>query len=191
MTGLYCRWMIPGLWPFTWAVALMKALQAQNLFWAPAVLTMATCILNVPLTILFMRWAGFRGAAAAPSVARIFMLLSVIGVRCGPSARGSSFHPVMLACLAQAILCYHCRCLGPTSCCCFALAHALAVARLQLSDLLRSLVCLFWCPRWGWTCCPTPSGCYKHELTTMRCRASDAAVCACVSWQQLTASPGD
>ena len=79
MTGLYCRWMIPGLWPFTWAVALMKALQAQNLFWAPAVLTMATCILNVPLTILLIRWAGFQGAAAAPSAARIFMLVSVVG----------------------------------------------------------------------------------------------------------------
>ena len=80
MTGLYCRWMIPGLLPFTWAVLLMKALQAQNIFWAPAILTMATCILNVPLTIFFMRWAGFQGAAAAPSVARMFMLISVLGL---------------------------------------------------------------------------------------------------------------
>ncbi|KAK9848573.1 hypothetical protein WJX84_001989, partial [Apatococcus fuscideae] len=79
MVGEFCRWYIPGLWPFAWSIVLMKALQVQNLFWAPAWACAATCLFNIGMTYAMVQTFGFQGAAAANSAARLLLFLIIGG----------------------------------------------------------------------------------------------------------------
>lgn len=78
MVGLYCRWMIPGLLPFIWSLVLMKALQAQCRMWPPAVVTLITTVINIPVNLILINLYGFSGAAAAFSVTRVIMFVLLV-----------------------------------------------------------------------------------------------------------------
>ncbi|KAK9795927.1 hypothetical protein WJX73_005380 [Symbiochloris irregularis] len=77
MVGTYCRYMIPSLWPFVWAITIMKVMQAQNVMWFPALATAFVCVANVGITWGLIVLYGFQGAAAATSVSRTLLFLIV------------------------------------------------------------------------------------------------------------------
>ncbi len=54
-------------------------MQAQNCMWPPAIATAATCVANVGINMLLIRWYGFTGAAAAYSVTRLLLFLLLAG----------------------------------------------------------------------------------------------------------------
>ena len=56
-----------------------QAMQAQNMMWPPALATAAAALLNVPVNLILIQYAGFSGAAAAFSVSRVLMLLILLG----------------------------------------------------------------------------------------------------------------
>lgn len=80
MIATYCRGMLPGLWTFIWSMTIMKALQAQNIMWIPALVTMFTFFCNIGLNYLLIALYQFEGAAFAQSAARILQLLLLAGV---------------------------------------------------------------------------------------------------------------
>ena len=57
----------------------MQAMQVQNHVWAPAIMTVITAVLNVPINIVLVRYYDFWGAALATSVARTLLLLLLCG----------------------------------------------------------------------------------------------------------------
>lgn len=91
LVGTYCRWMIPGLLPFVISLVAMKAMQAQNMMWPPALATALTALINVPVNLVLIRFFGFQGAAAAFSVSRVIMFFIIAGylMCCGGSCYDS------------------------------------------------------------------------------------------------------
>ncbi|KAK9829555.1 hypothetical protein WJX72_006470 [[Myrmecia] bisecta] len=85
LMGTFCRWTLPGLLPFVWSVIIMKAMQTQNMFWAPAAITGMICAANVGINIGMIELAGFTGASAAISISRglLFAVLLVYMCTCG------------------------------------------------------------------------------------------------------------
>ncbi|EFJ42410.1 hypothetical protein VOLCADRAFT_97490 [Volvox carteri f. nagariensis] len=78
--ALFCRWLIPGLWPMMWSVVLMKFMQTQNCMLAPAVVAASTCAFNVLSNAVFVHYLGFIGAPIATSVSRFVQLFVYLGV---------------------------------------------------------------------------------------------------------------
>ncbi|KAK9809481.1 hypothetical protein WJX73_002316 [Symbiochloris irregularis] len=79
----YCQGIIPGLWPFVWSLIIMKALQAQNVMWIPAIVTVVSFFVNIGCNYVLISLYGFEGAAYAQSASRIiqfFMLVGVVGL---------------------------------------------------------------------------------------------------------------
>jgi Na+-driven multidrug efflux pump len=58
----------------------IQALQAQNLMWAPAVVTVSMFFINIGFNALLVGWYGFTGAAYAQSASRIAQFLLLAGV---------------------------------------------------------------------------------------------------------------
>ncbi|KAA6429172.1 MAG: hypothetical protein FRX49_00568 [Trebouxia sp. A1-2] len=79
LVGVFCKGLLPGLLPLVWSIAILKAMQVQNMVWAPAVITVLTALANVPINMVLIAWYGFWGAALATSVARILQL-ALLGV---------------------------------------------------------------------------------------------------------------
>lgn len=59
----------------------LQALQAQNLMWAPAAVTVSMFFINVGFNALFVRTWGFTGAAYAQSASRIAQFCLLVGGR--------------------------------------------------------------------------------------------------------------
>ncbi|KAL3161013.1 hypothetical protein ABBQ38_009396 [Trebouxia sp. C0009 RCD-2024] len=79
LVGIFCKGLLPGLLPLVWSIAILKAMQVQNMVWAPAVITLLTALANVPINMLLIEWYDFWGAALATSVARILQLALLCG----------------------------------------------------------------------------------------------------------------
>lgn len=56
-----------------------QALQAQNLMWAPAAVTVSMFFINIAFNALLVRQYGFTGAAYAQSASRIAQFLLLTG----------------------------------------------------------------------------------------------------------------
>ncbi|DBA90828.1 TPA: hypothetical protein ACH3X1_004030 [Trebouxia sp. C0004] len=69
-TATFCRFMIPGLFPWSLVTILMKFLQVQGQMWAPAMCTVAAIMVHVPGTLLLVHYLGFAGAGWAVVVMR-------------------------------------------------------------------------------------------------------------------------
>ena len=54
-------------------------MQVQNYVWGPAIMTFITAVANVPINIILIRYYDFWGAALSTSVARILLLVLLIG----------------------------------------------------------------------------------------------------------------
>lgn len=59
----------------------MQAMQVQNHVWGPAIMTLLTAVANVPINIWLIKYYDFWGAAVATSVARILLLILLIGTQ--------------------------------------------------------------------------------------------------------------
>lgn len=57
----------------------LQAMQVQNHVWGPAVMTVITALANVPINMVLIKYYDFWGAAVATSVARILLLILLIG----------------------------------------------------------------------------------------------------------------
>ena len=57
----------------------MQAMQVQNHVWGPAIMTVITALANVPINIWLIKHYDFWGAAVATSVARVLLLILLIG----------------------------------------------------------------------------------------------------------------
>ena len=70
----------------------MQALQAQNLMWAPAAVTVSMFFVNIAFNASLVSTCGFKGAAYAQSASRIaqFLLLT------GQSSALQACHAVLL-----------------------------------------------------------------------------------------------
>ncbi|DBA94578.1 hypothetical protein WJX77_010461 [Trebouxia sp. C0004] len=79
LVGIFCKGLLPGLLPLVWSIAILKAMQVQNMVWAPAVITVLTALANVPINVVLIAWYDFWGAALATSVARILQLALLCG----------------------------------------------------------------------------------------------------------------
>ncbi|DBB01927.1 TPA: hypothetical protein ACH3X1_000519 [Trebouxia sp. C0004] len=55
------------------------AMQVQNHVWAPAIMTVITAVLNVPINMVLVHYYDFWGAALATSVARTLLLVLLCG----------------------------------------------------------------------------------------------------------------
>jgi Na+-driven multidrug efflux pump len=53
----------------------VQAMQVQNHVWAPAIMTVMTAVLNVPINMVLVHYYDFWGAALATSVARTLLLV--------------------------------------------------------------------------------------------------------------------
>ncbi|KAG2490596.1 hypothetical protein HYH03_010989 [Edaphochlamys debaryana] len=80
LMSVFCRWLIPGLWPMMWSVVLMKFMQTQNCMLPPALVAAGTCLLNVANNWLCIRLLGFRGAPIATSISRFVQFFTYVGV---------------------------------------------------------------------------------------------------------------
>ncbi|BDA44364.1 probable multidrug and toxin extrusion protein 1 [Coccomyxa sp. Obi] len=78
LVAVYTRGMIPGLWPYIWSCVIMKALQAQNLMWAPAYVTVSMFFINIGFNAVLVPNYGFTGAAYAQSASRIVQFLLLV-----------------------------------------------------------------------------------------------------------------
>lgn len=58
---------------------ILQAMQVQNHVWAPAIMTVITAVLNIPINMVLVRYYDFWGAALATSVARTLLLLLLCG----------------------------------------------------------------------------------------------------------------
>ena len=54
-------------------------MQVQNHVWGPAIMTVITALANVPINIWLIKHYDFWGAAVATSVARVLLLILLIG----------------------------------------------------------------------------------------------------------------
>ena len=54
-------------------------MQVQNYVWGPAIMTFITAVANVPINMVLIRYYDFWGAALATSVARILLLVLLVG----------------------------------------------------------------------------------------------------------------
>lgn len=54
-------------------------MQVQNHVWAPAIMTVITAVLNVPINMVLVHYYDFWGAALATSVARTLLLVLLCG----------------------------------------------------------------------------------------------------------------
>ncbi|GIL79039.1 hypothetical protein Vretimale_55 [Volvox reticuliferus] len=88
--GLFCRWLIPGLWPMMWSVVLMKFMQTQNCMVPPALVAAATCVFNVLSNAIFVHYLGFVGAPIATSVSRFVQFFVYLAVALGLQHK---YHP--------------------------------------------------------------------------------------------------
>ncbi|GLI65958.1 hypothetical protein VaNZ11_009639 [Volvox africanus] len=88
--GLFCRWLIPGLWPMMWSVVLMKFMQTQNCMVPPALVAAATCAFNVASNAVFVHYLGFVGAPIATTVSRFVQLSAYLAVVLGLQHK---YHP--------------------------------------------------------------------------------------------------
>ena len=70
---------------------LPQTLQAQNLMWAPAYVTVSMFFINIGFNALFIANWGFTGAAYAQSASRIAQFLLLVGA-------GPMLHPRCLPC---------------------------------------------------------------------------------------------
>ncbi|KXZ51860.1 hypothetical protein GPECTOR_11g298 [Gonium pectorale] len=57
--SVFCRWLIPGLWPMMWSVVLMKFMQTQNCMVPPALVAAGTCLFNIASNAIFIHYLGF------------------------------------------------------------------------------------------------------------------------------------
>ena len=58
---------------------VLQAMQVQNYVWGPAIMTFITAVANVPINMVLIRYYDFWGAALATSVARILLLVLLVG----------------------------------------------------------------------------------------------------------------
>ncbi len=58
---------------------MYQALQAQNLMWAPAYVTVSMFFLNIGFNAVLVAHYGFTGAAYAQSASRIAQFLLLVG----------------------------------------------------------------------------------------------------------------
>lgn len=65
-----------------YCVAALQAMQVQNYVWGPAIMTFITAVANVPINMILIRYYDFWGAALATSVARILLLVLLVGECC-------------------------------------------------------------------------------------------------------------
>lgn len=75
---------------------MQQAMQAQNMMWPPALATALTALINVPINLVLIRYAGFEGAAAAFSVSRVFMFLILACARSNPFGAGPQWDTSLL-----------------------------------------------------------------------------------------------
>ena len=54
-------------------------MQVQNHVWGPAIMTVICALANVPINIWLIKYYDFWGAAVATSVARILLLVLLLG----------------------------------------------------------------------------------------------------------------
>ena len=57
-------------------------MQVQNYVWGPAIMTFITAVANVPINMVLIHYYDFWGAALATSVARILLLVLLVGEHC-------------------------------------------------------------------------------------------------------------
>ena len=75
-------------------------MQVQNHVWGPAIMTVICALANVPINIWLIKYYDFWGAAVATSVARILLLVLLIGMSghhqylCWSCCKNSSAGPV-------------------------------------------------------------------------------------------------
>ena len=62
--------------------AVLQAMQVQNYVWGPAIMTFITAVANVPINMVLIHYYDFWGAALATSVARILLLVLLVGEHC-------------------------------------------------------------------------------------------------------------
>lgn len=55
-------------------------MQVQNRVWGPAIMTVITAVANVPINIVLIKYYDFWGAAVATSVARVLLLILLLGM---------------------------------------------------------------------------------------------------------------
>ncbi|KAL0044593.1 hypothetical protein WJX82_001696 [Trebouxia sp. C0006] len=79
LVGVFCKALLPGLLPLVWSIAVLKAMQVQNHVWAPAIMTVITAVLNVPINMVLVHYYDFWGAALATSVTRTLLLVLLCG----------------------------------------------------------------------------------------------------------------
>ena len=60
-------------------------MQVQNYVWGPAIMTFITAVANVPINMILIRYYDFWGAALATSIARILLLVLLVGECCVPT----------------------------------------------------------------------------------------------------------
>lgn len=63
-------------------MAVLQAMQVQNYVWGPAIMTFITAVANVPINMVLIRYYDFWGAALATSVARVLLLVLLVGESC-------------------------------------------------------------------------------------------------------------
>ena len=79
LVEIYTQGMLPGLLPYILSCVIMKTLQAQNLMWAPAYVTVSMFFINIGFNSLLISTWGFSGAAYAQSASRIAQFLLLVG----------------------------------------------------------------------------------------------------------------
>ena len=65
-----------------YCMAALQAMQVQNYVWGPAIMTFITAVANVPINMVLIHYYDFWGAALATSVARILLLVLLVGECC-------------------------------------------------------------------------------------------------------------
>ncbi|KAK9807773.1 hypothetical protein WJX72_008850 [[Myrmecia] bisecta] len=79
MVAHFCRWLIPGMFPFVVGLVIIKGFQAQNMMWEPAWLTVAAAVINIAAVVTCMTiWQAGWAAAFAITLTRYIQLAYMI-----------------------------------------------------------------------------------------------------------------
>jgi hypothetical protein len=78
--GVYCAWLILGLFPQQWTVVLQKYLQAQGVLWPIIWQGVAANVFNISIQAILIYPAGLgvTGSAIGMSLARIFQFIHTV-----------------------------------------------------------------------------------------------------------------
>lgn len=77
--GLFCKWLIPGLWPVMWSMVGTKALQTRGIVMPSVVIGAAVFVANIFFNLLFVPLLGFIGSPIATSSSRVVEMLMTLG----------------------------------------------------------------------------------------------------------------